>query len=391
MIDTAGLPVIDVHCHPFPRRGELTAEQFTDLASFPGGSVAYMVEGGVPADTDLTTELQSVRRNVVYFRYLVRQLAQFLQCEPTLEQVVEERNRAAAVYPRYVQRLFAEAGLSGLVVDVGYPQPPLDRDQFTGEMPVPVIPIFRIEPLIVELLRMEIGWDEFRRRYDDAIADALANGGFRGLKSIIAYRTGLDISPLSRSPDQGRQALDAIRRGIGGGAVKKLRDYLFCRALELCIEYDVPMQVHTGIGDYEVNLSLCRPGLLMDLLRFPTFRAARVVLVHSGYPYHTEAGYMANVLPRVYCDISEGVPFAGGGARRIYAEVLEMAPLNKVVFGSDGFNLPEILYGAVKLGKAALAAALGELVSGGILSEVEAQEAAGWILADNARRLYKLD
>ena len=31
-----------------------------------------------------------------------------------------------------------------------------------------------------------------------------------GLKSIIAYRTGLDVSPLSRTPDQGLQALDAI-------------------------------------------------------------------------------------------------------------------------------------------------------------------------------------
>ncbi|MGQ9600125.1 MAG: amidohydrolase family protein [Anaerolineae bacterium] len=391
MIETVGLPVIDVHCHPFPNRGELTAEEFTNLASFPGGSVSYMVEGGIPADEVLRLEIQAVRRNIVYFRYLIRQLAQFLKCEPTLERVVEKRNRAVAEYPLYVQHLFAEVGVSALVVDMGYPQPPLDRDQFVGEMPVPVIPIFRIEPLIVELLQMEIGWDEFRRRYDEAIADALENRGFRGLKSIIAYRTGLDISPLSRNPDQGRQALDAIRRGTGGGAVKKLRDHLFCRALELCIECDVPMQVHTGIGDYEVNLSLCRPGLLMDLLRFPAFRAARVVLVHSGYPYHAEAGYMANVLPRVYCDVSEGVPFAGGGARRIYAEVLEMAPLNKVVFGSDGFNLPEILYIGVKLGKTALAAALEDLVNERMLSEAEAQEAAGWILADNARRLYKLD
>ncbi len=157
------------------------------------------------------------------------------------------------------------------------------------------------------------------------------------------------------------------------------------------MEYDVPMQIHTGMGDYEVNLVLCRPALLMDLLRFPTFRACRVLLVHGGYPYHAEAGYMANVLPRVYCDVSEGIPFAANAARRIFAEVLEMAPLSKVVYGSDGYTLPEINYIGAKLGKTALAQALEDLVNDDMLSQGEAEEAAGLILAGNARRLYGLD
>ena len=154
------------------------------------------------------------------------------------------------------------------------------------------------------------------------------------------------------------------------------------------MEYDVPMQIHTGMGDYEVNLLLCRPALLMDLLRFPTFRACKVVLVHTGYPYHAEAGYMANMLPRVYCDVSEGIPFAANAARRIYAEVLEMAPISKVMFGSDGYVVPETNYIGVKLGKTALAQALGDLVDQGMLSRVEAEDAARLILAGNARRLY---
>jgi predicted TIM-barrel fold metal-dependent hydrolase len=157
------------------------------------------------------------------------------------------------------------------------------------------------------------------------------------------------------------------------------------------MDYDVPMQVHTGMGDFEVNLMLCRPALLMDLLRFPAFRACRVLLVHSGYPYHTEAGYIANVLPRVYCDISEGIPFAGNAARRIISEVLEMAPISKVVYGSDGFGAPEVNFAGAKLGKRALAQALQDLVQEGMLSEDEAQEAAGLILSGNARRLYRLD
>jgi len=392
MVDTSALPVVDVHCHPFVNQGELTPEQFTDLVSFPGGSVEYMAEGGVEVDDDLIDELQRVRRDTVYFRYLVRQLANFFNCEPDLDTVVEERNKAVQDYAGYVKRLYDDCNLTAMVADFGYPrEPSVDKAQFIKDMPVEVVPIYRIEPLIAELLDADIEWHEFRQRYDDAIAHAIEHEGYRGLKSIIAYRTGLDISPLSRTPDQGLQALDAIRRGIGGQATKKLRDHLLCRTLELCIEYDVPMQIHTGIGDYEINLTLCRPALLMDLLRFPAFRACRVLLVHSGYPYHAEAGYMANVLPRVYCDVSQGIPFAASAARRIFAEMLEMAPLFKVVYGSDGFNLPEINYIGAKLSKAALAQALEGLVNGGMLSQGEAQEAAGLILAGNARRLYGLD
>jgi hypothetical protein len=380
---------VDVHCHPFVNRGELTPAELVDAASFTGGSAAWVAEAGIPLDDHLINEVQQLRRNTVYFRYLVRQLAAFFDCEPTLERVVEERNKAVREdYRGYVKRLFSACGLTTLVTDFGYPQPPVDRTQFEQDMPAEVVPIYRIEPLIVELLKADLGWGEFRRRFDDAIAHAIVHEGYRGLKSIIAYRTGLDISPLSRTPDQGLQALDAIRRGIGGQAMKKLRDHLFCRTLELCQEYDVPMQIHTGMGDYEVNLVLCRPALLMDLLRFPAFRACKVLLVHTGYPYHAEAGYMANVLPRVYCDVSEGIPFAGHAARRIYTEVLEMAPLSKVVYGSDGFTVPEINYVSAVLGKQALAQTLDSLVTDGMLSQAEAQQAAGWILSENARRLY---
>ena len=100
---------------------------------------------------------------------------------------------------------------------------------------------------------------------------------------------------------------------------------------------------------------------------------------------------MANMLPQVYCDVSEGIPFAGNAARRIYAEVLEMAPLSKVTYGADGYVVPEIAYVGATLGKTALVQVMEELVAGNMLTETEAIQAAGWILAGNARRLYGLD
>lgn len=388
MIDIAALPVVDVHSHPFIKHDQLSVDQFVDFVSFPGGGVKFLVEGGVPVET-ATAEIKQVRRDAVYFRFLVRQLAAFFDCEPAIEAVVAARNRAAQNFREYVQQLYAACGLVAMVADFGYPKPPLDVAQFKADTPIEVVPIYRIETFIDSWLDKELSWAEFRRNYDETIANALEHQGYRGLKSIIAYRTGLDVSPLSRSPDQGERAWQALRRGVG--VHKQLRDHLLCRALELCMEYDVPLQIHTGMGDYEVNLIECRPALLMDLLRFPAFRGCKVLLVHTGYPYQAEAGYMANMLPRVYCDVSEGIPFAAHAARRIYAEVLEMAPLSKVVYGADGYVVPEIAYVGAMLGKTALAQTLAELVTAGMLSQGEAEVAAGQILAGNARRLYGLD
>ena len=393
MIDVTGLPVVDVHCHPFLDRGTVTADEFATLASFAGvNNRRFMEAGGIEVDAGVEAELQRVVRETVWMRRLVRDLAGFFGCAPTVEAVAEARDHTVrSGYTEYVRRLYASVGVDTLVMDFGYPVPNLELDAVRAELPVDIAPIYRIEPLIVELLASDAGWDEFRRRFDDAIEQALTREGYVGLKSVIAYRTGLDISPLSRTPDQGLRALDAIRRGTGGGSMKQLRDHLLCRSMELCMEHDVPMQIHTGMGDFEVNLLLARPAYLMDLLRFPTFRACKVLLVHAGYPYHREAGYMANVLPRVYCDLSEGIPFAAHGAKSIILETLEMAPLSKVCYGSDGFNLPEMNFGSATIAKQGLAQALDELVRDGMLAETDAQEAAGMILSDNARRLYGLN
>jgi predicted TIM-barrel fold metal-dependent hydrolase len=391
MLDLSSLPVLDVHCHPFLDRGPVTAEEFTNLASFGGGSQAYMEQGGLAFSDDVRAELQRAKRDTLYFRRLTRDLATYFRTDATLDAVITARNAAVgAGYSDYVKQLYADAQLETLVMDFGYPVPNLDVAAVSAELPVEIVPIYRIERLIVELLRADIGWAEFERRYVDTLAEALRSGGYRGLKSVIAYRTGLDVSPLSRTPDQGYKALDAIRRGLGGGSMKQLRDHLLCRALELCMEHGVPMQIHTGMGDFEVNLPLAHPALLLDLLRFPAYRACHVILVHTGYPWHGEAAYMANVLPRVYCDVSEGTPFAGHAARRILSEVLEMAPLSKVLYGSDGFGVPEINYTSAKLAKQALGQVLNGLVADGFLDEAEAQEAAGGILAGNARRIYGL-
>lgn len=392
MLDFSDLPVVDAHCHPYRREDVLSPEEWVDALAFGGGSPAYLCEGGIDVDAAALSMLGRLKRDTLYFRFMLHRLAEYFGVEATVDAVVAARNRAIADegYAQYAGALHRAGRIETLILDDGYPLPQINLDKFRAEVGVEVLPVFRIEVLIQDLLDDDCGWSEFRQRYDDAIAEALGDGGYKGLKSIIAYRTGLDIDPGSRSPDQGRIALERIRRARGRGAdpVKDLRDHLFCRAIERCIDFDAPFQVHTGMGDWEVHLAACRPALMMELLRYPAYRSCRFLLVHTGYPYHAEAGYLANVLPNVWCDISEGLPFAGNAGKRIIAEVLEMAPISRVCYGSDVYGSPEPFYTSALLGKQALGQALGELIDDGFLSVGEAQQAARMILADNARELY---
>ncbi len=389
------MPVADVHAHPYLAPTPLDAATFTDRAAFGGGSEAFLTAGGVTVTDAIRADLQQTKRSTVYFQRLLHDTARFLACEPTFDAVLAARNARVttpADAQQYVSDLYADAGITTQMLDFGFPQPPLDLAEVRASTPAStqIIPIYRIEPLIADLLHnaQAYTWAEARQTYDDAITRAIRTDGYRGVKSIIAYRTGLAVSPLSRSDEQGRVAWDAIRRGVGDDPFRMLRDHLLCRALERCMDLDVPMQIHTGMGDWEVQLPAVRPALLQELLRDPLFRACRVLLVHTGYPYHREAAYLANVLPRVYLDLSEGIPFAGAAAARIIAEVLEMAPLNRVCYGSDAFALPEITYSSAILGKQALAVALGELVDGGFVSGEVAKESAARILSETALELY---
>ena len=392
MVDFSQTRIWDIHAHPFLDRGQVSADDFLRLTSFCNPNAEkYYADGGIELTPDVDAEIQEWIQSTTWYKLLIRELAAYFDCDRSLDAVVGARNEAiAGGYRAYVGNLYESAQIDGIVFDDGYPLPQLSMETVRAQIPVSCQPIYRIEPLIAELLRQDLTWSEYRQSFDDTISGALTSGGYVGVKSVIAYRTGLDVSPLSRTPDQGFQALDAIKRGLGGGSMKKLRDHLLCRALELCMEHGVPMQIHTGMGDFEVNLILCRPAWLMDLLRFPAYRACTVILVHTGYPYHREAGYMAHVLPRVHCDISEGVPFSGSGSAAILRELVEMAPLHKISYGSDAYSVPEGIYAAAKIGKRIVTQIMTELVADDVLTEDEAQETGALILNGTTKRIYNL-
>ena len=249
--DFTPLPVIDNHLHPYVVQHG--GQRYAALNSFLG----------LPGEDEATL---AHRDSMLYQRWATRQLAAFLGCEATPEAVTAAR--AAEVDERaWAERLFKDAGIVGLVVDTGYPQPPVDMTGYRASTPTEIVTVYRIEPAIKQLLDERVGWNEFKHRFDDGVIRAIREDGYRGLKSIIAYRTGLAIDIGHESDAAGEVGLkQALADPETMAASKPLRDHLLMRTLRLASELDVPMQIHTGIGDSDIVLEQCNPALLNPTL-----------------------------------------------------------------------------------------------------------------------------
>ena len=150
------------------------------------------------------------------------------------------------------------------------------------------------------------------------------------------------------------------------------------------------MQIHTGVGDYDIVLDQSDPALLYGLLKDDELRHATVVLVHSGYPNNPNAAYMASVLPNVFLDFSLTIPFLNPTSHHRLMEILEVAPSSKIMYGSDAFNLPELIWFGAKVGRSALSKSLSALVKNDLFTEDEASRIGKQVLFENANKLYKL-
>ena len=294
------------------------------------------------------------------------------------------------------RRFLSACGLTALCVDTGYAPAgllaPAETAEFAGAAAYEVV---RLEQVAETLARAGVSAADFPGAYRTALAGRLAGGaGTRAVavKSIAAYRVGLDLDP--RRPADG-EVTAAVSRWLGGGhprdgGTPRLADEVLHRFFIWCgADLGVPVQFHVGYGDRDIDLHRCNPLLLTGLLRALEPTGAPVMLLHN-YPYHREAGYLAQVFPLVYADLGLATHNVGARAVPLLAEALELVPLRKFLFSSDAFGLPELYYLATTLFRQGLSAFLSARLAAADISEADAERITRLIGADNARRAYQL-
>jgi predicted TIM-barrel fold metal-dependent hydrolase len=256
---------------------------------------------------------------------------------------------------------------------------------------VPVRRVLRIETLAEELMAACGHFDDFEDRFRASIDTPVE--GVVAFKSIACYRSGLDVRPVTRG--EAESAFRSWKQLAGTGLVrltdKALIDYLLGLTLAASAHSGLPVQLHTGFGDPDLDLRLANPLHLRHVLEAAAFREAAVVLLHASYPFAREAGYMASVYPQVFLDLGLAVPLLSvKGMREVVGQLLELAPWSKLLYSSDAHLIPELFYLGAKWGRRVLGEVLDRMVGDGDLSAAEAETLAQGVLADNARRLYRL-
>ncbi len=377
MLDLTSIAVVDNHCHP------VLLDQRMDAVRFRG----YFTEA---ADASFAEQHLP---NTVYYLWLIRQAAICYGCERTEEAVLEARNRLDA--DSLLERLWRVANIDTLVIDAAFPA---GTDSFTPERMGQLghcraVKLLRLETLMQQLLVEYDDFDEVSDRYILEVSN-IREHGYCGFKSIVAYRTGLNI--LEWSKDEAVQSFaqaraEALERGELRINHKPLLDYLLHIAFRHAAEQGLPIQFHTGYGDGDTNMLLGNPLHLRGVLEHRDYQGMPVVLLHESYPYSQLGAYLAAIYPHVYFDLSYMIPFVDRLEMLAFTrQALSIAPASKLMYSSDGIHVPEMHWAAAVRGRSIIGQVLQEMIDADELDEEQASHLGQQILQGTAYGVYKL-
>lgn len=250
----------------------------------------------------------------------VQQLSKLYHCEATWESI--KRFRIAAGFDKFTDLCFKASGIECILMD--------DLFSSADKVPIPFSwhdrltksktrRIVRVETLAENIIKNMDPPDlkKWVEQYLKALIDAAKDPDVVGFKSVICYRTGLDVDITMR------QTLDSkleiflqwyTNYKITGSPrlqMKPLNDMIANLAVQIAGEYGKPIQFHTGLGDNDILLVTANPAYLQRLIE--AYPKTKFVILHSSYPYTREAGYLATVYDNVYFDFGEAIPMLSPG------------------------------------------------------------------------------
>ncbi len=364
--------LVDGHAHPL-----------VDKEGVDGSEFAFSF-----AESDDQEILGWHMRTSVTFLAAVRHLAGRLGVAPEPSAIVEYRNRVGL--KSYAHAILGSEGVGCILLDTGYPKnalPPAVCEELLG---VPCKEIVRVESVAESILPTCRSADELVCGVVDSLK-RVDRGQVVALKTIAAYRCGLHLHPSTR--EELREAFDDEQKHYESvGSVRLRRRALISAvvlaALEVAQEMQLPLQIHTGFGDRDLELRAADATLMRSIFAEARYRDVRFVLLHANYPFVREAALLASLYPNVYVDLSLAVPLTAHGGQRVISGLLEQAPYSKIMYGSDASVGPELFAWGASVGRAALTFALRELIEQGWLTREQASDCGRCVLARNAVQVY---
>ncbi|EFX03677.1 extracellular developmental signal biosynthesis protein [Grosmannia clavigera kw1407] len=382
-------PVIDHHAHPLLKPECVGRHPLLSIISEAHGDA-----------------LEDSASTFAYHR-AVKQLAAVLGCGSTWKSVVAAiEQRRSEDYNAWVSQCLH--GIETVLLDDGLDNED-DAFQYTWHNRFTrskCYRIVRIEVVAAEIINRHLGsgyldttFDSVLEEFDTKIKQAIADPKVAGFKSVICYRTGLDI-PGAVDLGAAREVLSDIVSDYTGPGRRFRRlqhaglSELFPHRTAILIRdsaagHKKPIQFHTGLGDNDITLTKSSPAHLQEFIR--TYPTVPIILLHSGYPYMRDTAYLAAMYANVYADIGEVFPFLSrDGQESVIREIFELCPGSKIMWSTDGHWLPETYLLAVTQVREVLETVLCDNVRKGDISWQSAIDLTRDVFFRNANRLYQL-
>ncbi|MET8877900.1 amidohydrolase family protein [Nocardia sp. NPDC004604] len=304
-----------------------------------------------------------------------RWCAPVLDLEPHVDPERYLARRAELGWRETTTRLLRATGVTRWFLDTGFGG---GRAEFAAVADGEVREIVRLEHLaervIAEVAVETTPFEDIETALRGRVRNAV------GLKTIVAYRCGLDFPRTDTPPDEvplERRLTDPATLGwlVGLGA-------------RISGEFGLPLQFHTGFGDTDLRLRHADPLLLTDFLRATADSGTSVVLLHC-WPFHRNAAYLAHAFDHVHLDLGLTIPYVGQRAAAVLAEALELAPFRSMLYSSDGYGLPELHYLGAVLWRRGLGRLLDEWIAEDVMTTADAEALVIAIANGNAAHIYR--
>jgi uncharacterized protein len=316
-----------------------------------------------------------------------RWCAPLLDLEPAAPADEYVARRSELGEAEVTRRMLRASGVERYLVETGYAAGAvLSPDEMAAAAGTSASEIVRLES-VFEQLAADVGAAAAVRTFPEVLAERTAAAA--GIKSVVAYRFGFDFAPEPPTSAEAVAATDAMLATAGPRGPRAADPTLARFLLWSGVERGLPLQLHCGYGDPDLELHRCDPLLLTRFLRLVEPHGVDVLLLHC-YPYHRQAGYLAQVFPHVYFDVGLAVNHTGLSSPAVVAESLELAPFAKILFSSDAYGPAELHYLGAHLWRRGLARVLAAWVDEGAASVDDAARITRMIGCENARRVYGL-
>jgi uncharacterized protein len=342
------------------------------------------------SETRSLAMLQSHAQHSIHYMHMLRELSEYLDVEEDEEKILEMRSRLEKT--DYVQMLFDDASIGGLIIDAGFRKDDmLDLDHFSSRSERPIYQCVRIEAVIEESLRQSDSFEEMHAQFVEGLSNP-SGPKTVAFKTIAAYRGGLEIDSVD--VNVARTNFSELKAaGKHGRALRIMRGplyhYLLRESFEMAQQLNLPVQIHSGLGDLDADLRDSNPWCFRNILENRKFSKTKFVFLHC-YPYVREAALLASLYSNVYMDLSLALSLVSSQAGSLFADAIAVAPSTKILIATDGHSVPETYWYASHSARRALSSVLSYLIGNGFVNEGQANAIAERLFHKNAQDLYGL-